>query len=144
MQHTTTVPSPLRTLLVVSAILLGGCVERTLTIRTQPDNALVTLNDEQIGQSPVTTSFQWYGDYRVHITKEGYQSLDTHRDLKAPWYDYFPFDFVAQILTPARIQSDYEWTFELEPLEPADRATVIQQALTLENELDQQPQTDSQ
>jgi hypothetical protein len=88
-------------------------VERELTINTEPNGATVFLNDEQIGQSPVTTDFNWYGDYKVRISKPGYDTLKTHRELKAPWYDCFPFDFFAQVLYPGKIVDTYEWTFEL-------------------------------
>ena len=78
-------------LLVLPA--LSGCVERTLTINTQPQGATVLLNDEEIGTSPVTVSFNWYGDYRVQCIKPGYEILETHRLLEAPPHDTFPFDF---------------------------------------------------
>jgi hypothetical protein len=49
---------------IVISLILGvsasGCVERWLTINTEPQGALVTLNDEEIGVSPVTVSFEWY------------------------------------------------------------------------------------
>jgi len=100
-----------RILLVVAAVfaaLLAGCVERQLTIVTEPPGAMVTLNDEQIGVSPVTVSFNWYGDYWVRLSKDGYQTLDTHRELKGPWYDHFPFDFVVQIADPTRVVERYQ------------------------------------
>ncbi len=103
----------LMVLVLFASSLLTGCVERRLTINTEPQGALVVLNDEEIGISPVTTSFEWYGDYWVRISKEGYETLDTHRKLKGPWYDQFPFDFFAQILYSKRIIDSYEWTFEL-------------------------------
>ena len=49
---------------------LTGCVERQLTINTNPEGALVVLNDEEIGLSPVTVNFNWYGDYCVRITRK--------------------------------------------------------------------------
>lgn len=113
----------------------SGCVERKLTIRTSPDQALVTLNDEEIGTSPVTVSFQWYADYNVRVTKPGYKTLETHQKLKAPWYDYFPFDFFAQILYPKHIVDEHEWHFDLVPAEPADRNSVIKQAQILQQEM---------
>lgn len=122
-------------LAVVLMLVVSGCVERRLTIRTTPEDAQVTLNDEEIGTSPVTVSFQWYADYTVRVTKPGYETLETHKKLKAPWYDHFPFDFVAQILTPQHIVDEYEWTFDLKPSEPADRNTVIQQALSLQQDM---------
>jgi hypothetical protein len=121
--------------LLILVCLAPGCVERKLTIRTAPENALVTLNDEEIGVSPVTVSFQWYADYRVRVTKAGYNTLETHQKLKAPWYDHFPFDFFAQVLSPKRIVDQHEWSFDLTPLEPADRDEVIRQAQALQLEM---------
>ena len=56
----------------IVGLLLTGCVERELTITTKPQGALVVLNDEEIGTSPVTVPFNWYGDYRVRISKSGF------------------------------------------------------------------------
>ena len=88
----------------------------------------MVLNDEEIGTSPVTVSFEWYGDYDVRTSKEGFETLKTHRKLKSPWYDYFPFDFFAQILNPDRIVDSYEWTFELSPKREISREQLIQNA----------------
>jgi len=124
-------------LLVVSltaSVILVGCVERRLTINTKPQGALVVLNDEEIGESPVTVPFNWYGDYDVRISKEGFQTLKTHRPLKGPWYDKFPFDFFA-LLNPKRTVDSYEWTFELPPLQQPTREELIQKAEELKKQI---------
>jgi hypothetical protein len=118
----------LTVLVLTCGVLFAGCVERKLTINTEPEGAKVILNDEEIGESPVTVSFNWYGDYAVRINKEGYNTVNTHQNLKAPWYDYFPFDFFAQILNPSRITDSYEWTFELSPKKEITREELIQKA----------------
>ena len=120
---------------LIAAVILGGCVERKLTINTEPQGALVILNDEEIGESPVTVNFNWYGDYWVRIRKEGYETLNTHRDLKGPWYDDFPFDFFTQIISPKRIVDSYEWTFELSPQKQSTREELIQNAEKLKGQL---------
>lgn len=120
---------------VMILTLLSGCVERQLTIKTNPDQALVVLNDEELGLSPVTVNFNWYGDYCVRIQKEGYETLNTHRELKGPWYDAFPFDFFAQIVNPKRIVDSYEWTFDLAPRQPISREELIQNAREMQNQL---------
>ena len=116
---------------------VSGCVERRLTINTQPQGALVILNDEEIGASPVTVGFEWYGDYNVTIRKDGYETLKTHRKLDAPWYDAFPFDFFAQILTPDRIVDSYEWTFDLETREQPTREELLHRATELREQTQQ-------
>ena len=97
--------------LIILPVLCGlffcsGCVERKLTINTSPADALIVLNDEEVGTSPVTIGFQWYGDYNVRISKKGYQTLVTHRKLKRPTHDRFPFDLFAT-LWPGRIVNEY-------------------------------------
>jgi hypothetical protein len=119
---------------LAAALILSGCVERNLTINTKPEGATVILNDEEIGNSPVTVSFEWYGDYNVAIRKEGYETLKTHRKLKAPWYDGFPFDFLT-LLNPERTVDEYEWTFELEPKKEISRKELIRQAEELKKQL---------
>ena len=119
----------------VACLSLCGCVERQLTIKTNPEGALVILNDEEIGLAPVTVNFNWYGDYCVRIQKEGYETLDTHRELKGPWYDGFPFDFFAQIVNPNRIVDSYEWTFDLEPGREISREELIQDAREMQKQM---------
>jgi len=116
-------------------VIASGCVERKLTINTRPQGALVTLNDEEIGTSPVTASFNWYGDYDVRISREGYETLKTHRTLKGPWYDHFPFDFFAGCLSPKRIVDSYEWTFELKEKQEPERQQLIEDARQLKQQL---------
>jgi len=122
-------------MILIALITFAGCVERELTINTKPQGALVALNDEEIGESPVTVNFNWYGDYCVRISKEGYETLNTHRDLKGPWYDHFPFDFFAQIVNPNRIVDSYEWSFELSPRQQISRDELIQNARELKKQL---------
>ncbi len=122
-------------LCLVASLNLAGCVERKLTINTEPQGALVTLNDEEIGVSPATVNFQWYGDYNVRISKEDYETLNTHRQLNSPWYDEFPFDFFAQIINPNRIVDSYEWTFELAPKRQISRDELIQNAQQAKEQL---------
>ena len=109
-------------------LCLTGCVERKLTINTNPSGAQVLLNDEEIGTSPVTVSFNWYGDYNITIRKTGYETLNTHQKLNSPWYDYFPFDFFAEIVYPGRIVDSYQWSFDLAPQKEINRQELIHSA----------------
>ena len=120
---------------LVLTVFVTGCVERRLTINTEPQGALVVLNDEEIGESPVTVSFNWYGDYNVKLSKEGFETLKTHRELKGPWYDKFPFDFFAQLLNPKRIVDSYEWEFRLSEKQQVNTENLIQNAVELKGEL---------
>ena len=118
----------LTVLAILTAIFASGCVERKLTINTEPQEALVYLNDEEIGLSPVTIEFNWYGDYRVRIEKQGFETLNTHRQLVGPAHDHFPLDFIAEVLNPNRIIDSYEWNFALSPYQSPQRDNLIKAA----------------
>ena len=125
-----------KSLLLFCVLLVGaaGCVERKLTINTDPAGAQVFLNDEEIGVSPVTASFNWYGDYNITIRKQGCETLQTHRKLQAPWFDLFPFDFLTQVLYPGRIVDSREWSFELAPQKEIGREELIKSAEQIKNQ----------
>src|SRR5688572_9422551 len=108
--------------------LMPGCVRRTVTIKTAPKGAMVTLNDEKIGTSPVSVDFTWYGDYDVIIQHEGYESLQTHHKIDAPWYQVPPIDFVAEVLVPFEIHDQREASFTLEPAKTVARDKLIEDA----------------
>lgn len=94
---------------------LGGCVERTLRISSDPPNALVYMNDQEVGRTPLSRRFIWYGYYDVQVRKEGYQTLNTTTSVIAPWWQWIPFDFVAELL-PLRLQDTHVISYRLQPL----------------------------
>lgn len=127
----------LAVMMAVAAAIVGGCVERQLTIHTVPAGGVVTLNDEEIGEAPVTVAFGWYGDYNVRVSKAGYETLATHRELERPWHDRFPLDFFANVLWPGTIRDTYEWTFDLKPYQEPSREQLIEQAKRLKQQATQ-------
>ncbi|MEK7710975.1 MAG: PEGA domain-containing protein [Planctomycetota bacterium] len=106
----------------------GGCVRRTISITTDPPNARVFLNDQEIGRSAVTTDFLWYGDYDVIIRKEGCKTLQTNWNIKSPWYQWIPFDFFVEVLWPGWIHDARAQHYVLEAAEQASAEEVIKRA----------------
>ncbi len=120
-------------LAIILLCIFVGCVERTVTINTEPKGAIVWLNDKEVGRTPVTVPFKWYGDYDVIIRKEGYETLKTHRKLVRPWYEYIPFDLFAEVFTPAVIHDDHFWEFELEQGQPVAEKELLERAMEFRN-----------
>ncbi len=121
-------------LFLVPLILLApaACVERTARITTRPSGALVTVNDEERGASPVKFHFLWYGDYDIIIRKPGYETLKTHYRIDAPWYEWPPIDLFAEALVPSMIHDHRDLpTFELHPAQTPDPAEVLERAKQL-------------
>ncbi len=138
-------PIALRWISLPALILLvfaAGCVERIMRIETSPPGAVVTVNDEEVGLSPVEFSFLWYGDYDIILRKPGYQTLQTNCRVVAPWYQWPPIDLVAEAMVPTMISDRHVLpTFTLEPLPEVGVTTVVERATELrERALFEQPE----
>jgi len=57
--------------LLAALLLITGCVERLITVKSTPAGALVYLNDEEVGRTPVTVPFKFYGVYDVRLEHDG-------------------------------------------------------------------------
>lgn len=93
---------------------LMGCVKRTLTITSDPPNALVWLNDREVGRTPVRIEFLYYGEYDVRIQHGERETLLTSRWIPAPWWDAPFVDIAAEVL-PLQLESSPVWHFALQP-----------------------------
>ena len=82
---------------LAAAGVMGGCVERNITIASDPPGALVWLNDQEVGRTPVKIPFTWYGDYEVVLRMDGYETIKTHARLDAPIYEIVPFDLLSEL-----------------------------------------------
>ncbi len=109
----------------------GGCVRRTVTITTDPQGADVWLNDEEIGRTPVSVDFLWYGDYDVILRLDGYETLTTHHELMPPWYELPGIDFFAEVLYPVHIHDERSMHFTLQPAAPPNRDALLERAQEL-------------
>ena len=57
-------------LLLLGCLTGAGCVQRMIKITSDPPGALVRLNDEEVGRTPVTVPFTFYGVYDVRLHRE--------------------------------------------------------------------------
>ncbi len=92
--------------------LLPGCTQRTLSITSQPEGAMVWLNDVEVGRTPVDVDFKWFGTYDVRVVKEGYEPLLTSREAVAPVYEYPVIDLIT---APLPLHTRLAWHFDLTP-----------------------------
>ena len=119
------------------ATVAGGCVERELVAESEPSGALVSMNDQEAGRTPLGRDFQWYGTYDVTVRQEGYETLRTRTPVIAPPWLWVPFDFVAEIL-PVTIRDVHRKRYTLTPLteETADPQQVVGRARELQGRLE--------
>jgi hypothetical protein len=136
----------MKPLLLIPALLLlslTGCVERKITIASQPSGALVYLNDVEVGRTPVSVPFEWYGKYDVRLRLDQDQGgaapmhyyLHTARRASAPFYEYMPIDLFAEVL-PLDLKDEKVWAFILQPQPTLSDEEMISRAKELKQQLD--------
>ena len=121
----------------LAALLLPsvGCVRRMLEVRSEPAGALVWLNDQEVGRTPLEVPFTWYGTYDVRLEKDGYEPLWTTGQAKMPWWEFPGPDLVAELIPGA--ESRVQWDYRLTPAAAADRVSrpaLIERAQELREE----------
>ncbi len=103
-------------ILAVAAVLAGGgCVERRLTVYTNPPGAQLFVDDYEIGTTPVSTDFVYYGPRKIRLVKDGYETAVIMQPIPTPWYEYFPADFITENLVPGHIRDERKVTYQLQP-----------------------------
>jgi hypothetical protein len=102
-------------LVFVTGFLAAGCVERRYTVRTDPPGALAIVNGEEIGQTPVSRSFYYYGDREITLILDGYATKTVIQPIKAPWWDNLFTEFFTENLLPVTLRDEREFTYQLSP-----------------------------
>jgi hypothetical protein len=86
-----------------------------MTIRSNPPGALAYVDDYEIGITPITTPFIYYGNRKVRLVKDGYETLTEIRPVRPPWYEVPPLDFVSENLLPGKLRDQRMLDFQLQP-----------------------------
>ena len=102
-------------LLIVVGLSATGCVRRRLNVRTNPPGALVYVDNQQIGSTPCSVDFTYYGTREIRLVKPGYETLTVNQPIPTPWYEYIPLDFVSENLVPNKIRDNRTVTYDLAP-----------------------------
>jgi hypothetical protein len=108
---------------VAVAACTGGCVERQMTIRSDPPGALVYVDNNEIGLTPVSTPFTYYGQREIRLAKDGCETLTVIQPVPPPWYEIPGLDFIPETLVPGKIRDERTFDYPLQPqmLTPPDQ-----------------------
>ena len=96
-------------------MVLTGCVRRRMTVRTNPPGAQVYVDDQEIGITPASTDFIYYGTRKIRIAKDGYETTTVMERMRAPWYQWTPLDYVFENLWPWEIRDERIVDVQLAP-----------------------------
>ncbi len=112
-----TVFHPIMVLALLAILMMSpGCVRRRFTVRTNPPGAVLYVDNQEIGVTPVGTDYTYYGTREIRLEKDGYEPVVQLHTFRTPWYQYPGLDFVSENLVPWEIRDQRELDFEMVPL----------------------------
>ncbi len=121
-----------RVLLAATALSIAlaspGCVQRRMTIRSNPPGALVYVDDYQLGSTPISHDFVYYGTRKIRLIKDGYETLTVRQPFPLPWYQYFPLDFVTENIIPWEIRDERVVDLAMVPADSVPAESVVARA----------------
>jgi len=118
------------TMVLLAAGLAGaacGCVERRFHITSEPAGAVVYISDVEVGRTPVTVPFTWYGEYEMILRLDGHKTLKPHPNIAPPVYEIPPLDLLSA-LAPWTYNDDRYLHYELEKLDLPEDSELIRRA----------------
>ena len=92
-----------------------GCVQRRLTIRSNPPGALVMIDNHNIGITPCSTDYTYYGKRNIQLIRDGYETLNDSRWILPPWYEIPPLDVVSENAIPYELRDERIIDYQLMP-----------------------------
>ncbi len=101
-----------------------------MVITSSPTGALVFVSDVEVGRTPVTLPFIWYGDYDIILRRSGFETVTTHAQIYPPIYEIPPFDLLSEI-APWTYHDRRYLHYEMEKLVLPAEDELIQRAEAL-------------
>ncbi len=116
------------------SLLQVGCVHRRMTVVSDPPEALVRVDGQDIGYTPASVDFTYYGTREVQLLKDGYETQTQLVNIPAPWYQRFPLDFFSDNFLGTHTTDQRQYFFRLQPRRTDQAADVIERGRALRSE----------
>jgi hypothetical protein len=97
------------------AVCLAGCVTRRMTVRTNVPGAQVYVDNYEIGRTPASTDFTYYGTRNIRIVKDGFETLTVQQQIAPKWYQIPGIDFLAENVWPFEVRDERQFAYNLQP-----------------------------
>ncbi len=106
-------------------------VRRRLTITSNPPGAVVFVDDREIGITPVSTPFTYYGTRKIQLVLEGFETLTVKRTFSPPWYQWPVVDFISENMIRRELRDERVVDFRMVPqrIVPSDQLLLRAQRL---------------
>lgn len=128
-------PIALAVVLTLLSISLTGCVQRRLMVRSQPEGAFVTIDNQPIGPTPLSVPYTYSGTRQIRLEKDGFKTVDVEQRIRPAWFDTFPVSLVTNNFWPREIRDERILDFQLEPRTQASENLLLDRANQLRGDV---------
>lgn len=92
------------------------------------------VDGRDIGYTPASVDFTWYGTREVQLLKDGYETRTEMVNIPAPWYQIFPLDFFSDNFLGTHTSDRRDFSFQMQPRRTDLSTDVIQRGRSLRSE----------
>lgn len=86
------------------------------------------VDDQEVGITPCSTAFIYYGTRKLTLIKDGYKTETLHQTFNPPWYQYPPLDFITENLLVTELRDERVVDVQLQPQEVVAPNALLQRA----------------
>ena len=104
-----------------------------MTITSDPPGAMVYIDNHEIGQTPISHDFTYYGTRNFRLEMDGYETVNEQRAIKPPWYQIPPLDFFSDNFSTRDIHDHRCFNFQLHRRPEESENDIIARGLELKN-----------
>lgn len=105
-----------------------------MTIVSDPPGALVMLEGREIGYTPVSVDFTYYGTRELTLVKDGYETLTVNQPVAKPWYQQPVVEFFADNFTPGHVTDRHQFRYAMQPQRLIPNDVLLQRGERLRDE----------
>ena len=92
---------------------------------------MVIIDDQEIGMTPVSTYFTYYGTRKIKLIKPGFETATALENMRPPWYQIPPLDFFAENFAGREIRDERVLDFQLQPQRLISNQELLDRASAL-------------
>jgi len=113
----------------------SGCMHRRMTVRTDPPGARVLVDGQDIGLTPASMEFTYYGTRQITLIKDGYETRTFLQRVKTPWYQVPPLDFFSDNFLPFKVTNRHEFRYALQRQQQVPQRDLLDRANSTRKDL---------
>jgi hypothetical protein len=102
-----------------------------MIIRTNPPGALAYVDDNEVGLTPVAISPIYYGNRKIRLVKDGYETLTVIQPMPPPWYEIPPLDFFSENTVPGKLRDLRTYDYQMRPQGVVPKEDLLSRAENL-------------